>query len=262
MKVLLARTGVITLATALVLMTNACKQSPKPEVAANQPVTQPAPQPAPSVPNVHVTPPVQAKAKTPKPGPKAVKKPDTTVFGKGKASVHFKGSPHDRSFWSEQLDVDNSGNPVLVQEAWDNRDKMLYISNDRDFTCGNGQSASGSTLMAIYAKGNPHKRPVGSGWWVSELNAGDCGVPTEGLYGCRFDAAGNNKDCGAATMQPEVNDVIIVPLSPSSAPGATSGQASPNSSGSTPGSSSPSGAGSGSSSSAGSGSGAGSGSNQ
>ncbi len=253
MRVRFARTGVILLATAAALMTIACKQAPKPEVAANQPVEKPAPPPAPSVPNIHATPPVQAKAAAAKPGPNAQKKPDTQVFGKGKASVHLKGSAHDRSFWAEQLDVDNSGNPVLVDEGWDNRDKVLYISNDRSFTCGNGQPASGSTLMAIYAKGNPRKRPVGSGWWVSELNAGDCGVPVEGLYGCRFDASGNNTDCGQATVQPEVNDVIIVPLSPSanspqtSTPtqpptaGGAAGQPSPssapsNSSGSGPGS--------------------------
>jgi hypothetical protein len=249
MKVRLVRTGAIFLATSLAWITIACKQSPKPEVAANQPVTQPAPKPAPSVPNIHVTPPVQAKAAAPKPGPKAVKKPDTKDFGKGKATVHFKGSPHDRSFWAEQLDVDNSGNPVLVNEAWDNHSKILYISNDRTFTCGNGQSASGSTLMAIYGKGNTRKRPAGSGWWVSELNAGDCGVATEGLYGCRFDAAGNNSDCGSATIQPEVQDVIIAPLPPSSSAspssssssGNGSGQAPPASGGSAPESSTPSG---------------------
>ncbi len=259
MNVRFFRTGAIFMATALACIAVACKQSPKPEVAANQPVTQPAPQPAPSVPNIHVTPPIQAKAAAPKPGPKAVKKAATKDFGKGKAAVHFKGSPHDRSFWAEQLDVDNSGNPVLVNEAWDNHSKVLYISNDRTFSCGNGQSASGSTLMAIYAKGNTRKRPVGSGWWVSELNAGDCGVPTEGLYGCRFDAAGNNSDCGSATIQPEVQDVIIAPLPSSSAssssstpssssapsssvaPGGASGQAPPASSSTTPQSSTPSG---------------------
>ena len=217
-------TVVFALLTTVALLATACKQSPKPEEAVNQP----APQPAPSVPNIKLTPPVQAKAAAPKPGPKASKKPDTEAFGKGQATVHLKGGSHTRSFWTEQLDVDNSGNPVLVDEAWDNRDKVFYISNDRAFTCGNGQTATGSTLMAIYAKGNLRKRPVGSGWWVSELHAGDCGVPRDGLYGCRFDAAGNNSDCGGATVQADVNDVVIVPLPQSGAsPGGASGQAAP-----------------------------------
>jgi len=241
MKVWFGRTVVFSLLTALALLASACKQSPKPEEAANQP----APKPAPLVPNIKATPSVQAKAASPKPGSSANKKPDTEAFGKGQATVHLKGSPHDRSFWAEQLDVDNSGHPVLVDEAWDNPNKVLYISNDRNFTCGNGQTATGSTLMAVYAKGNLRKRPAGSGWWVSELNAGDCGAPRGGLYGCRFDAAGNNSDCGGVTVQSEVDDVVIEPLPQSGdSQGGASGQALPNT-GSSP-SSSPSPLGSGS----------------
>lgn len=209
MKVWSVRTAVLAFSTVFAMLGVACKQAPKQEEVARQ---QPAPKPAASVPEIKVTPTVQAKAKTPKPEKGATKKPPAETFGKGKASVNFKGSPHERSFWAEQLDIDNSGNPVLVDEAWDNRAKVLYLSNDRTFRCGNGQSATGSTLMAVYGKGNARKRPVGSGWWVSELNAGDCGVPVAGLYGCRFDAAGNNSDCGSATIQPEVNDIVIVPL--------------------------------------------------
>jgi hypothetical protein len=233
MKIRLGRTAVLALSTTVALLGSACKQSPKPEVA-----QQATPKPAPSVPNIKVTPPVQAKAKTPKAGPHATKKPATDAIGKGKAAIHFKGRSHDRSFWAEQLDVDNSGNPVLVDEGWDNHAKVFYVSNDRTFTCGNGQIATGSTLMAVYGKGNPRKRPEGSGWWVSELNAGDCGVPRAGLYGCRFDAAGKNHDCGEANIQSDTNDVLIVPMPQSGASqggSSVSGQASPgNSSSSAP----------------------------
>ena len=243
MKVRLRRTAALALFTTLALMGSACKQAPKEEVA-----KQAAPKPAPSVPSIKVTPPVQAKAKTPKPGPNATKKPAAEAFGKGKATVHFKGHPHDRSFWAEQLDVDNSGNPVLVDEAWDNHAKIYYVSNDRTFTCGNGQIATGSTLMAVYGKGNPRKRPAGSGWWVSELNAGDCSVPRGGLYGCRFDAAGKNFDCGEASIQSENQDILIVPM-PKSGEGASQGGSSGNvspgeGSSASPSGSSPSGSGS------------------
>ena len=209
MKVRVGSSVVVTFITALALLASACKQSPKPEEAANQP----APKPAPSVPNIKTTPAVQAKAQSPKPGPQATKKPDSETFGKGAATVHLKQSAHQRSFWAEQLDVDGSGNPVLVDEAWDNHDKILYLSNDRTFTCGNGETATGSTLMAIYAKGNTRKRPAGSGWWTTELHEGDCAVPRDDLYGCRFDAAGNNSDCGQMKIvQSEADDVVITPL--------------------------------------------------
>ncbi len=246
MKVRLGRTVAVSFLTALALLASACKSSPKPEEATNQP----APTPAPSVPNIKVTPPVQAKAKAPKPGPNAKKQPATEAFGKGKASVHFKGKTRQPSFWSEQLDVDSSGNPVLVDEAWDNHDKIFYVSNDRTFTCGDGQTATGSTLMAIYAKGNPRKRPAGSGWWVTELHKGDCAVPRDDIYGCRFDAAGNNSDCGEAKIiQTETDDVTITPLPQSGdSQGGASGQATPgtgNSSPTAPVSPAPSGTGSG-----------------
>ncbi len=245
MKVRHRRTVILSLIAALALLASACKQTSKPEVS-----KQAAPKPAPSVPNIKVSPAVQAKSKAPRPGPHASKKAATEAFGKGAATVHFKGRPKTRSFWTEQLDMDNSGNPVLVDEAWDNHDKVLYISNDRTFMCGNGQTATGSTLMAVYAKGNARKQPAGSGWWVSELHAGDCGVPREGLYGCRFDAAGKNNKCGGASIQADVNDVVIVPLPESgeSQGNGASAQAAPSagSSSSSPSSSSPSPSGTGS----------------
>lgn len=255
MKNRLGSSVVVTFITALALFASACKQSPKPEEGANQP----APKPAPSLPNIKATPTVQAKAEAPKPGPKASKKPDAATFGKGKATVQLKGGPHQRSFWAEQMDIDGSGNPVLVDEAWDNHDKILYVSNDRTFTCGDGQTATGSTLMAIYATGNPRKRPAGSGWWVTELHKGDCAVPRDDIYGCRFDAAGNNSDCGEAQIvQSATDDVVITPLDQSGASqSGASSQAAPGAGSSTSTSASPSASGAGSSS-AGSSSGTGS----
>jgi len=55
---------------------------------------------------------------------------------------------------------------------------------------------------------------------------GICGAPRGGLYGCRFDAAGNNSDCGGVTVQSEVDDVVIEPLPQSGdSQGGASGQA-------------------------------------
>jgi hypothetical protein len=209
-------------ASLLMLVTVSCSKAPAPEPEAQKE----APKPAPSVPQVKVTPAIEAKAQLPKPGPKATRQKAADTFGKGKSSITVKGHPGgvSHSFWTEELDVDGSGNPVQVDEAWDNHHKVLYLSKDRTFQCGNGQTAEGSTLMAVYGKGNTLGKPTGSGWWVAELNEGECNVQTAGIYGCRFDADGTNRDCGSATIQPDSDDVEIVPMpGASQAPAAGSG---------------------------------------
>jgi hypothetical protein len=201
-------------------LTISCNKSPEQQAQPQPPVA--AAKPVPSVPNVKVSPAVQAKADTPKPGPKATPKKVADNFGKGKASIQVKGHPGGvhHSFWEEEVDVDGSGNPVQTDEVWDNHHKVLYLSNDRSFSCGDGQSATGSTIMALYGKGNTLKKTPGSGWWMTELDAGACGVQEAGLYGCHFDATGNNTDCGAGTIDSEADDVAIVPI-----PGASQGSA-------------------------------------
>jgi hypothetical protein len=54
---------------------------------------------------------------------------------------------------------------------------------------------SGSILIALYAKGNPGK-PVGSGWYLVNLNAGQCAAKEAGTFGCKFDASGNLTEKG------------------------------------------------------------------
>jgi len=168
----------------------------------------------PSVPAIRVTPSIQANAQEPRAGSKAGHKNAADTFGRGKATITVKGHPDgvDHSFWAEQLDIDGSGNPVQVDEAWDNRHKVLYVSKDRAFTCDNGQMAQGSTLMAVYGKGNTLNKPTGSGWWVADLNRGQCAVQTADVYGCRFDAEGKNTDCGSANVKSDEDDVVIVPF--------------------------------------------------
>ncbi len=206
---------------ALVLLGSSCSKAPAPAAEEKK---EAAAKPAPSLPVIKVSPSVQAKVQPPKPGPKTTKKEAADSFGKGRASIAVKGHPGGagHSFWTEELDIDGSGNPVQVDEAWDNRHKVLYVSKDRTFTCGNGQSGDGSTLMTVYGKGNTLHKPAGSGWWVAELDAGKCAVDTAGIYGCRFDAGGNNSDCGSATINSDADDIVIVPL-----PGAQGSQQPP-----------------------------------
>ncbi len=210
---------ILTGCAASVLLISSCSKAPAPPPEEKK---EAAAKPAPSVPNIKVTPDIKAKTQAPKAGTKTKKKEVADTFGKGKASITVKGHPGGvgHSFWTEEMDVDGSGNPVQVDEVWDNHHKVLYLSKDRKFTCGNGQTADGSTLMTVYGKGNTLHKPTGSGWWVAELDAGECGVETAGVYGCRFDAEGNNSDCGSATVKSDQDDVVIVPL-----PGAQGGSA-------------------------------------
>lgn len=221
---LASRTSIVIGLLPALLLSVSCNKKSESQPQQQQPAA--AAKPAPSVPKVAVTPTVQAKAEAPKPGPKATKQKVADTFGKGKASIAIKGHPGgvQHSFWEEEVAVDASGNPVQTDEVWDNHHKVLYLSNDRTFACGNGQNGTGSTIMAVYAKGNTLKKTPGSGWWMTELDAGSCGVQEAGLYGCRFDAQGNNTECGVGTIQSEADDVTIAPL-PGGAQGSSGGTA-------------------------------------
>jgi hypothetical protein len=199
-----------TMAGIPLLLLAACSKAPE----AKQEVKTP-PKPPASVPDLKVSPASKAKAMNPKPAPKAEKKEVAERFGKGKASIQVKGHPGGKSthsFWAEELDVDGNGQPVVVDMAWDNPHKVLYISRERNFSCRNGGTADGSILTAVYGKDNKLNKPPGSGWWVAELNAGQCGVATDGVYGCRFDADGSNTECGSTTIEDVNDDIEVVPL--------------------------------------------------
>ena len=90
-------------ASLLILLTFSCGKTfaPQPELKKE------AAKPAPSIPRIEVTPAIQTKALTPKPGAKAVRKEVADTFGKGKASIMIKGHPGgvNHSFWSEELDL-------------------------------------------------------------------------------------------------------------------------------------------------------------
>jgi hypothetical protein len=65
-------------------------------------------------------------------------------------------------------------------------------------------------MIAVYEAGNTLGKPVGSGWYVMELEAGVCGVSQAGQYGCKFDAVGRLTECGAATFGEVVADGIVI----------------------------------------------------
>jgi hypothetical protein len=58
-----------------------------------------------------------------------------------------------------------------------------------------------------------HGKPAGSGFWVVELDKGECGAQAAGLVGCRFDAHGSATACGAAMVDDKNDDVVITTVS-------------------------------------------------
>lgn len=60
-----------------------------------------------------------------------------------------------------------------------------------DFSCHNGNPESGSIPTALYTQGNKQQKPVDSGWYLVNLNEGQCAAKKAGTFGCRFDANGN-----------------------------------------------------------------------
>ena len=73
-----------------------------------------------------------------------------------------------------------------------------------------GTRANSEMIIAVYDAGNALGKPVGSGWYVAELEAGVFGVSPADQYGCKFDAAGRLTECGAATWGEVVADGIVI----------------------------------------------------
>ncbi len=131
----------------------------------------------------------------------------------GKTSVKASTANHasdDDSFWIEQIDIDGDGNVDDANLIWDDEDKVLFAYEEGTFTCGNGGTGSGELLVAVAAAGNPWKRPAGSGFWLAAVDEGECSAKAAGLFGCKFDAAGNSTACGIATLDEKTDDLVIV----------------------------------------------------
>jgi hypothetical protein len=146
------------------------------------------------------------KATHPMPAGNAQNKTQKTSVGKGALTV-TTGQPVD--FWQEQVAF-GTGGMVTTDFLYDPNVGVLYGYRQDDFKCANGQAANGNILEALYTSGNKSGRPVGSGWYAVELEAGKCAAKESGIYGCKFDASGNSTACGAATINSRTGDIDIV----------------------------------------------------
>jgi hypothetical protein len=162
---------------------------------------------APVAPKVTVGASLKAKASSPAAPATAQHQSQKAAIGKGKVAVKASGPS---SFWAEEVDVDDDGVVESNEFLYDAKRDILYTYREDDFACANGGTASGSILEALYAQGNPAGKPVGSGWYVVNLEAGKCGAKRDGVYGCKFDAAGNPTECGAATINNTTGDINVV----------------------------------------------------
>lgn len=148
-------------------------------------------------PTVKVGSAVAAKAASPAPSANAKNQSQQTSIGKGAAAVKASGPS---AYWTDLVDIDDDGMVEDNQFLFDAKRGMLYTYREDDFKCADGKPENGQVLMAIYTKGNAARKPVGSGWYVVALTAGQCGEKKPGLFGCRFDASGNLKPCGTAVI--------------------------------------------------------------
>jgi hypothetical protein len=135
----------------------------------------------------------------------------TQTAGKGALSVNTANSPTDTDpTWIESLDLDLDGNVDAAQYTYDDDDKVTYIYSDVVFPCINGSGTfKGGMLTAVYGLNNTWGKAPGAGWYVTELNAGQCAAEAKALWGCRFDAAGTRTECGWATIQADKDDVVL-----------------------------------------------------
>ena len=105
--------------------------------------------------------------------------------------------------------MDGDGDAEDTNLVWDDEDKVLFASSSGQFTCRNGGTATADLLVATYASGNSLNKPAGSGFWVADLDKGECAAQAAGLWGCKFDAQGNETACGVATVDEKTDDVVI-----------------------------------------------------
>lgn len=160
-----------------------------------------------NAPKVKVGSQLSAKANTPAPGPAAKNASQKTAIGKGATTARVA---QPSSFWTEDIDVDDDGTVETSDYLYDAQRGILYTYREDDFSCANGKPESGSILMALYAKGNQADKPVGSGWYLVNLNAGQCAAKKSGTFGCKFDANGNPTECGAARVNNATGTIDVV----------------------------------------------------
>ena len=149
---------------------------------------------------------LKAKATSPTPPATAKNKSQKTTIGKGTASAK---AAVPSSYWTEEVDVHDDGNVETTEFLYDAQRGIVYAYGEDDFTCANGKPEKAGILEAVYTADNKAGKPVGSGYYVVGLNAGQCAAKKAGAYGCKFAANGDPTECGAVAVNDATGDVTV-----------------------------------------------------
>jgi hypothetical protein len=147
---------------------------------------------------------LQNRAMSPSPAANAVKQ---AAIGRGSTMID-SGDPKSM-LWSESIDI-SAGNVVNTQMLWDPTSKIFYAFASTTLRCTHGKTVEGGILIGIYGKKNFLGKAAGSGWWVVELQQGQCEAPLAGLYGCKFSPRAQVLACGRVEIDARINDMAIV----------------------------------------------------
>jgi hypothetical protein len=158
--------------------------------------------------NFQPGPELQSRYQSPGPGKTATNSTKKAVIGSGKTAIDT-GDPKN-SFWTESVDLDGTGMVSNADMLWDASSKIFYVFSKTTLRCTHGKAIDGAILMAVYGKKNFLSKPPGSGWWMVDLEQGQCQAPLAGLYGCKFSADGQPLACGRAEIDPRINDMAVV----------------------------------------------------
>jgi len=136
---------------------------------------------------------------------------DATLIGEGGLSLDTMDDEFDvDALWKDALDVDEDGAADDVTLVYDDEDGILFAYAVDTFDCLSGDdTASAGILMAVHDDGNAAGAPEGSGWYIVGLDEGECAAEAAMLWGCEFDANGDETVCGAATIDTAAGTVTI-----------------------------------------------------
>ena len=137
---------------------------------------------------------------SPGPGPGGTNQSKKALIGRGRAMMNT-GDVKD-PFWTETIDISGAGQVTSTDMLWDSSSKILYAFAQTTLRCTHGKTVDGNILIGIYGKKNFLEKPMGSGWWVVELEKDQCEAPQAGLYGCKFSPSGQTLACGRAEWIP------------------------------------------------------------
>ena len=156
---------------------------------------------------MNVGPAVAAKAVNPRPSAAAKNQGQKTRIGTDAVSVKASGPS---AYWTDLVDIEGNGVAQDNQFLFDKQRGILYTYRQDNYQCANGTQQNGNVLMGIYTQGNTAGKPVGSGWYVVAVKAGQCREKKAGLFGCRFDRSGQPTTCGTAKVKEESGEIEVV----------------------------------------------------